>query len=184
MNRRIVLGAVIAAVISLTVAVWLVYAQFSNFQTQIAELQGQNSELQDQNNNLQNQVSELQNQNSALQDRLDEKYGASPVRITASKYTGWYPIVGLTISSQVNVTVQNNGTTELSGLTLTVRLLNNNTEVGQGYVQQINGLRAGETREFSGNVLYGISTVFVVESTVKLGDMILSRGWTARTGSG
>lgn len=79
----------------------------------------------------------------------------------------------MTIASQVKVTVQNGGFTNISGLTLTVRLLNNNNEVGDGYVQQIDGLRAGEIREFSGAVFYGIDSVFVIESTVKLGDVVL-----------
>ena len=176
--KRKGLALILIIIIAMSSAARLVYNQISELQTQINELQAQKGELQDQNNALQAQVSDLQSQNSVLQDRLDEKYGASPVQITASKLTGWSPIVGLTISSQVNVTVQNKGTTELSGLTLTVRLVYNNTEVGYGYSKQINGFRAGETREFSGNVLYGISTAFAVESTVKLGDMVLARAWT------
>jgi hypothetical protein len=95
------------------------------------------------------------------------------VHITSAELIGWSPIAGLTIASQVNATVENGGFTDISGLTLTVRLLNNNTEVGDGYVQQINGLRAGEIHEFSGAVFYGIDSVFVIKSTVKLGGVVL-----------
>ena len=92
----------------------------------------------------------------------------------AAELTGWAPIGGLTIMSQVEVTVQNIGSTDLSGLTLTVRLLNkNNVEVGDGYSQQIEGLRAGESREFSGAVYYGIDSKFMIESTVTIGDVVL-----------
>jgi hypothetical protein len=76
--------------------------------------------------------------------------------------------------SYVNVTVQNSGSTNVSGLTLTVRLLNNKTEVGEGYTSQINNLLAGESREFSGRILYGLSSTFSIEIRVKLGNLVLA----------
>jgi hypothetical protein len=164
--KRKALAIILIIVIAVSVAILLVYNQISDLQNQINDLQAKNDELQDQ-------IGRLQNQNSVLQDKLDETYGASPVQITAVKMIGWTPIVGVTIGSQVNVTVQNNGFADLSGLTLTVRLMNNNTEVGRGYVQQIDGLNAGESREFSGNILYGLDSEFEIESRVTLGDIIL-----------
>ena len=53
--------------------------------------------------------------------------------------------------------------------------MNNNTEVGDGYVQQIDMLRAGESREFSGGILYMAGSSFEIESTVKLGDVVLDK---------
>lgn len=157
--KRKILVVVTVTVVSLLVAAVLVYSQISE---------------------MQNQVSELQNKNNVLQDGLDEKYGDSPVHITSANMTGFAPIAGLTISSQVSITVENDGVTDISGLTLTVRLLNNNTEVGDGYVKQINGLRAGEIREVSGAVFYGIDSVFVIESTVKLGGVVLDENVISR----
>ena len=164
--KRKTLAFVLIVVIALSVASWLVYNQISDLQNQISELKSQNDELEDQ-------IGRLQNQNSVLQDRLNETYGASPVHIASVKMIGWSPIGGLTIASKVNVTVQNHGFTDLSGLALTVRLVNNNTEVGNGYVQQIDGLRAGESREFSGNIFYGLGSSFQIESRLKLGDVVL-----------
>jgi predicted PurR-regulated permease PerM len=164
--KRKALAFILIVIFAVSAAAWLVYTQVSELQNQINELQAQNDELQDQ-------IGELQNQNSALQDKLDKMYEASPVQVTAVERIGWTPIVGLTIGSHVNVTVQNKGTTELSGLTLTVRLVNNNTEVGRGYVKQIDRLGAGESREFSGDILYGLGISFKIESIVKLGDIVL-----------
>ena len=126
MKKRELLAVVLILVISSLVIFWLFSNQIG-LQKQISELQTQIDDLQDQNK-------ELQDQKIGLQDRLDEKYGASPVSIIAGKMTGWDPYVSLTIQSRVNVTVQNNGTTELSGLVLNVRLVNvNNTDLGGGY---------------------------------------------------
>jgi predicted PurR-regulated permease PerM len=164
--KRTALAFILILVIALSAATWLVH-------TQISELQNRIGELEDQNNALQTQVSELQNQNSVLQDKLNKTYEASPVHITSVKKIGWAPLGGLTIASKVNVTVQNYGFTDLSGLTLTVRLVDNNTEVGNGYVQRIDRLRAGESREFSGNIFYGLGSSFEIESRVKVGDVVL-----------
>jgi type II secretory pathway pseudopilin PulG len=172
--KKKALAIATVTVVSILVTALFVYSQISGLQNQISKLQAQNKELQDQASELQDQIDTLQNQNSVLQDKIDEKYGASPVHIASAELIGWTPIVGLTIASQVNVTVENGGFTDISGLTLTVRLLNNNTDVGDGYVKQINGLRAGEIREFSGAVYYGIDSVFVIESTVKLGGVVLA----------
>jgi hypothetical protein len=158
--------AIVIAIIALALASWYVYNSFGVLQNQIIELKAQNDELQDQ-------IGELQNQNSALQDKLDKIYEASPVHIIAVERIGWTPIVGLTIGSHVNVTVQNNGFTDLSGLTLIVRLVNNDTEVGHGYVKQIDRLGAGESREFSGGILYSLGSSLKIESIIKLGDIIL-----------
>jgi hypothetical protein len=164
--KRKALALILIIVIALSVASWLVYNQISDLQNQIGELRTQNDELEDQ-------IGKLQNQNSLLQDRLIETYRASPVHIISVKMIGWTPIGGLTIGSRVNVTVQNNGSADISGLTLTVRLVNNNTEIGRGYAQQIDWLRAGMSREFSGNIFYGLGSSFEIESRVKLGDVVL-----------
>jgi hypothetical protein len=165
--KRKALAFILIAVFAVSATAWLVYTKVSELQNQISELQAQNDELQDQ-------IGELQNQNTALQDKLDKIY-EGPVQITAVEMIGWAPMNLPLIASKVGVTVQNNGFTDLSGLTLTVRVVNNNTEVGDGYVQQIDMLRAGESREFSGGILYTAGSSFEIESTVKLGDVILDK---------
>jgi len=174
--KRKILVIVTVTVVSLLVTAVFVYSQISELQNQISKLQAQNKELQDQTSELEDQVATLQAQNSGLQDKLDEKCGVSPVQITGTERVGWYPIGGVTIASAVIVTVWNNGSTDISGLTLTVRLLSGNNEVnaiGRGFVTQIDGLRAGESREFSGTISYRIDSAFMVESTITLGDVFL-----------
>ena len=150
--KRTAFAIVLITVIAVSVATLLVHNQISDLQNQISELQAQNEELEEQNSELQGQISELQNQ-------LSINYSSSPVRISTFEYvSGFYPLGGLTLVNTVKVTIQNSGDTNVSGLTLTVRLLDNKTrtEFGQGHSWLVDGLLAGESREFSGWVYYGV----------------------------
>lgn len=179
-------------------ASWFVYNQIGNLQNQIDELQAQNNELQDQNRALQAQVSEIQdqlnesqNQSNTQQDYLsDITYELAlerPLRvlITKFKWVGDFnPIGGLTISYSVKVTVQNTDVIGVSGLTLTVRLLNKGTLIevkdSMGFSSQIDMLNAGESREISGGILATLdsfstdSAVCAVRLTVR--DIVLDEG--------
>jgi hypothetical protein len=80
---------------------------------------------------LEEQIGELQLQNREKQDRLaDLTYQLALERHLRLKITaftweeGFYPIVGLTISHPINVTVQNDDIIPVSGLTLTFTLIN------------------------------------------------------------
>ena len=193
--KRKTLVIVTVTVVSLLVTAVLVYSQISELQNQISKLQAQNNELQDQNTDLQDQLSELQNQKTELQDQLSElqnqlselqnKIGiARDVKITAFEWIGGFnPIGGVALAHPVNVTIQNKGITDVSELTLTVKLLyiDTQTEVGQGYAKQIDVIQAGEILEFSGAIIATIgsfskdSAVCVI--TLTLGNVVLDE-WT------
>jgi len=188
MNKKIALSTVLIAIIALALATWFVHNQISDLQNQINELQEQNEELQEQNSELQDQNTDLQDQLSELQNQLSElqnKIGiARDVKITAFEWIGGFnPVGGLTLAHPVKVTVKNMGINDISGLTLTVKLVyvDTYTEVGQGYVKQIDIIHAGEILEFSGEIWATIgsfskdSAVCVI--TLTLGNVVLDE-WT------
>jgi FtsZ-binding cell division protein ZapB len=187
-KKRIVLSAVVVLV--LTVTTLLIISQFSSLQTQVADLQTRNSELESQNSDLQNQTIWLQDQNRQLQDQisqlleqLDGNYG-SPVKITAFEWDGgFYPIVGVTLYHPVNVTIRNYAAVNVSGLSLTARLINkyDNTQIGtSGGTDRIEPLQAGETREISVGAYTTIGTSLDEAAcvvTLKSGNTVLDE-WT------
>ena len=163
MKKRIVLGVVVVSIFVLSVAALLIFNEFSILQTQIAELQAQNSELHNQNSDLQNETVELQDQNRRLQDQIGqllEQLGEdykSPVEIIAFQWEdGFNPYGGVTLANRVNVTVQNKGAHDVSGLTLVVRLVYNGTELNTytGFTKQIDILHAGESLKISDTVFH------------------------------
>jgi len=181
MNKKIALSTVLIAIIALALATWFVHNQISDLQNQINELQEQNEELQEQNTELQDQNTDLQDQLSELQNKIDI---ARDVKITAFEWIGGFnPVGGLTLAHPVKVTVKNMGINDISGLTLTVKLVyvDTYTEVGQGYVKQIDIIHAGEILEFSGEIWATIgsfskdSAVCVI--TLTLGNVVLDE-WT------
>ena len=193
--KRKALAFVLVIVIVLSGASWLVYnevselqnqitqlqEQNSDLQNQIEELQAQNSKLQDQNDGLEDQISELQNQKSGLQDKLRELLGV-PVKITAFDWIeGFNPYVSLTFVNEVKVTVENYGIAEISGITLTVKLVNNGTLLSnsQPFVTRIDALQAGESREISGKIYWAAlsTTPTYCVSTLTFDDVVLDE-WT------
>jgi hypothetical protein len=86
--------------------------------------------------------------------------------------------VGLTLINRVNVTVQNFGSNDVSGLTVTVELVYNGTELwgSEGFTKQVDVLRAGERLEISDWVYSGLSSRnigTVCVSTLMKGNAIL-----------
>jgi FtsZ-binding cell division protein ZapB len=153
------LSTVAIATIVLTVASLFILSQFSSLQTQVADLQTRNSELKSKNSDLQNQTIWLQDQNRQLQDQVSQlleqlggNYG-SPVKIIAFNWDGgFYPIVCVTLYHPVSVTIRNYAAVNVSGLSLTAKLINkyNNTQIGtSGGTDRIEPLQAGETRKIS-----------------------------------
>jgi uncharacterized protein YigA (DUF484 family) len=172
--KRKALALALVMIVALSLATWFVYSQISQLQNQISELQAQNSELQDQ-------LSELQNQLSELQNLIDY---AHDVKIIAFNWSGgFYPVVGVTLFHPVRVTIKNMGAYDVSGLTLTVKLVyvETQTEVGRGDTKQIGVIHAGEILEFGGGILAGLgsfskdSAVCVI--TLSLGNLVLDE-WT------
>jgi len=158
-EKRIILGIFSAVIIVLIITTaWLANSQFSRLQTQITALQTRNNELQNQNSDLKNQTILLSNQNHLLQEQVSQLldqlricYNAS-VRIVSTEFvSGFNPYVGLTFANRVNVTVQNFDSKDINGLTLTVELVYNGTELlgSEGYTKDIDVLHAGERLEIS-----------------------------------
>jgi len=81
------------------------------------------------------------------------------VKITEFEWeSGFNPIVGLTLGNRVNVTIENSGAKDVSGLALSVRLVRNGTELSEGFTKQIDTLRAGESMEISDTLLYSLDS--------------------------
>jgi septal ring factor EnvC (AmiA/AmiB activator) len=194
MNRKIILSIALVTIVALAVACGFCYNQIRIQQNQISELQDQNSELQAQNSDLQNQIrdlqaniSELQDQNSELQNQLIELENminiARDVKITNFEWIGDYHSLGqVNLFQNFKVTIQNMGNNNVSGLTLSVKLLSveTNAEIDE-YTTQINITRAGQIMEIYGDVsvgnIGGYARTAVGVITLTLGDVLLDE-WT------
>jgi heme/copper-type cytochrome/quinol oxidase subunit 2 len=130
--KRKALALILIIVTALSVASWLVYSK-------INELESQNRELQEQLKELQEQI--------------------ESVKITEFEWEAGFNYLGaLTLLNVANITVQNNGAKNISGVTLTVRLFYNGSELGysEGFTEKIDILHAGESLEISGWVSSGL----------------------------
>ena len=69
--------------------------------------------------------------------------------------SGFTPYIGLTLVNTVNLAVKNTGSSDISGLVLSVKLVYNGTELefSQGFTEQIELLKSGEKLEISKWVL-------------------------------
>jgi type II secretory pathway pseudopilin PulG len=184
MNKKIVASAILIAIIAASIATWFVHTQISELQSQNRDLQNQINELQEQSQELQDQNKDLQDKNDALQKQISElqKQVIGNVKITGFEWvSGFNPIVGITLGNDVKVTVKNMGVNDVSGLTLTVRLMlkENRIELAysRGFSEQIDVLHAGESREISHMVYYSLANmptnVTECVSTLTLGDFVL-----------
>jgi cell division protein FtsL len=162
-----ILAIVTVTVVSLLVTALFVYSQISELQNQIGALEAQNGEVQDQLSELQNQLREQQLQNREQQDRLTdftyELAKARHLRVEITDYSkvGGGPIVGLTFIIGIYVNVQNNDIIPVSGLTITSKLIDNDTgvQIGDVGVTKTGRLNAGESGNFSVPVLYSINSL-------------------------
>lgn len=178
--KRKTLAIITATVVVMLIGALFGYIQINDLQNRIGELQTQNDELQYQNSDLQDQISKLQDQINNLQYRLEIKLNASyensPVKIVTVNYIGGFnPIVGLLIDSQVNVTVMNNSTYPVRGLTLTTKFLESTgKESGLPYTINIDEIQAGESREIKTWVSWSLGTdhtTLIV--TLNLGNLVI-----------
>ena len=109
MKRTAALAIILITIIALSIVTWYVHNQISDMQNQVGDLQVQNSELQDR---LADFTHEL-----AKERHLG-------VKLTAFMWDGgFYPMVCVTLSHPINVTVQNDEIIPVSGLTLTFTLV-------------------------------------------------------------
>jgi predicted PurR-regulated permease PerM len=174
MNKKIALSTVLIAIIALALSTWFVHNQISDLQNQIDKLQAQNSELQDKNSELQNQLIELENMINITRD----------IKITDFEWLGGYHSLGqVNLFQNFKVTIENMGDNNVSGLTLSVKLLlavYTKDKIDE-YTTQINITRAGQIVEIYGDVSVGVigsyahTAVGVV--TLTLGDVLLDH-WT------
>jgi hypothetical protein len=76
------------------------------------------------------------------------------VKIAEFEWERGYYFGGLSFENEVNVTVQNSGANDVSGLTLAVRLIYNGTELGHStnFTKQIDTLHAGESLKIRGTI--------------------------------
>ena len=110
---------------------------------QIGDVQSRSSVLRDQVGRLENQTGELETQIARYQTRIVN------VSVTGS----CYPIVGVTVVKEVNVTVQNFGDKPVTDLNISVRHRSGtNTEWAQ-----IELIKEGETQHVSMNVCHGFT---------------------------
>jgi uncharacterized membrane protein (DUF106 family) len=123
--KRKALAFILIIVIVLSSSSWLVYNQIIELQNQIAALQAKNRDLQGQIDEIQNQLNETQNQVSEQQVNLrDMTYELAlerPLKVLITNFTwvgDFNPMVGLTISHTIKVTIRNNDDVDVSGLTL------------------------------------------------------------------
>jgi hypothetical protein len=172
MKKKALSVIALIAVIAPLATAWIVNNQISELQNQISDLQTQNSELQNQNSDLQEQTSELQLQNREKQDRLKdfthELAKARYLRVEITDYSkgGGGPIGGLTFISNIYVLIQNNDVIPVSGLTITVALLNkdNGAQIGDKGVITMGRLNAGESANVTVPVLYNINSLSLISS--------------------
>lgn len=173
-EQKITLSTVFIAIIALALATWAVYNQMSDLQNQIDKLQAENKELQDQNSELQNQLIELENMINITRD----------VKITDFEWIGGYHSLGqVNLFQNFKVTIQNMGNKNVSGLTVSVKLLMavyTKDQIDE-YTKQINITRAGQIVEVYGDVWVGNigseAHSAVGEVTLTLGDVLLDH-WT------
>jgi len=182
MSKKITLIVVLLAISILAFVTSL-------FNSQIVDLQNKNRELQAQNTNFQNQTIALQDQNRRLEDRITQlleqlgENSSSLVKIVAFKWIGgFHPIVGLLLEYPVNVTIQNKGAIAVSGLSLTVRLINkyDGTQIGESGGTNTDPLQSGETREIKAAVYAALDTSFddaACVITLRSGNSVLDE-WT------
>jgi regulator of replication initiation timing len=183
--KRKALAIVLITVIAVSATTWLVHNQISDLQNQISKLQAQNSDLHEQVSELQDQNTELQNQTSELKKQLNDlqnqTYRGLNVEITAFEWIGGYHHLGqVNLFQNFKVTIENMGNNNVSGLTLSVKLLSvgTNAKIGE-YTKQIDIIRAGQIVEISGFVSvgdigsYAHTAVGVI--TLTLGDVLLGQ---------
>jgi len=186
--KRTAFALFLIAIIVSSIAAWLVHSQISELKNQIGVLKAQNGEVQDQLSELQNQLSELRLQNREQQDRLNDFTNVlAKARHLNVEITDWSkgsggPIAGLAFIIEIYVTIQNNDVVPVSGLTVSVTLVNkdNGVQIGDTGVINMGRLNARERGNFSVPVLHNINSLSLINSAecvivLKAGSVILDQ---------
>jgi hypothetical protein len=153
-------------------------AENSILQNQIGAEQNRSNELENQTqylhvqiNEIQDQLNASQNQTNYLQNQVSEQLESisqityelaleRPLNVLISNFDwnwSFTPLVGLTVSHPVKITVTNIDVTALGGLIINARLLKKGTLTepygSHGFSAQIGNLQAGESQQISGEIL-------------------------------
>ena len=148
----------------------------SECQNQTIQCENQISELENQKYELEKQNIELQNQNDQLIQLTKINNSSIAVRVTNFTISGMDSVVGVLFESDANITIQNLGTNDLEGLTLTMVYSGNDHPTASQLNQQsfkIESLNAGEERTVNTNVYWQPDVGVRVVISIKLDDTIL-----------
>jgi len=166
-NKALAIATV--TVVSILVTALFVYSQISELQNQISKLQAENNELQDQKRELENQL-------DTLQKLLD--YGPEVQITNFSSRMGWWNPVGVSMLVIFDITISNNGISDVEGLTLEIKRYNID-EDPYNKTKRLSILNAGETIAFQTDVFVGMQTYFdefykrSFVASLKLGEVVL-----------
>ena len=142
-----------------------------NLHNQIDVLGDNLSECQSQIDVLEDNLSEYQSQFDQLTQLTKIKNSSMVVRVTNFTTFGLSPLVGVMVESDANITIQNLGTNDLEGLTLTVDHAVLDYVPTQSY--KIESLNVGEERTVSANVHLALGSGVKVVISIMLDDIIL-----------
>jgi uncharacterized protein YlxW (UPF0749 family) len=194
MNRLIIVLS--AAIIILSLVSGFLFYQLNAVQSVNSELRNQNAEAQDQlgelqtqNDELENQILEMQNQNSELQNQIDALQNQNDEfqnqikeqEIQLSNYTdlveiaevevyGFAPLVGVTIRSAADVTIENIGVNDVEGLILSVV---HSSTADHPHTENLDVLHLGEKRKINSYVFWAFGTIGNITVTLNLGNVTL-----------
>lgn len=177
MNKLELVAVFVIIIISLSIMCGHLFYQNNDFRNQISVLEGQLDECQNQTSEMKNQIDELEQQNLELQNQnleleqqnlelesLIDRF-TNRVNITEFSSSGFNPIVGVTIYSLANVTIQNLGINKVEDLTLII-----SPEYLNGKIN-LDVIRPGETQIVSTYYYWNLGSKTTV--TLKLGETIL-----------
>ena len=124
---------------------------------------------------MKNQIDELELENLELQNQTLELESliakfTNRVNITEFSVWGFTPCVGVTISSHVNVTIQNLGINNVEGLTLRI-VVQGDEHLGKTF--QINNLQVGQKHNIKTDVFWSLDWSGASVATLMLDDLIL-----------
>ena len=176
MNKIVVLLMISTVVMS--VISGLLFFQLDAVQNENSKLSEElfdvNSQLEEEENNnlqLEEEILELENQRDELQTFVDEY--TNRVNITEFSTYGFNPQVNLLISSNVNVTICNQGINDVRNLVFRIE----SSEGGwvQNKTSSFNIIRSGEEIKFKSVVYWTLGLNNKIVATVSTGDLILDQ---------
>ncbi len=191
--RKKLLAMVLALLVVVGVAVWLVQNQLGVVQARADELatlngflEGENHDLQDAKRTLLFNASSLESQNEELLKQLGDLTGQLAlervlnVKIVSLVHDAVWSDYGSFLGRSrarmaFNVTVRNDDVVALGGLELTVRTFSGSREVGWIFHNDVDSLMPGETRIIQGESITPADSMADLSllATLKSSDVIV-----------